>query len=89
MTTDNWPTKARDIFVAEQLMEDYAKNCNSNTLGLFELVVDQEEKRMNFRLSQWVLMLVEHFQSLYGASHGVFVARNVITRCLTNGETLH
>lgn len=85
----NWPTKDRDMHIAQQIMEQYAQEQNSNNLGLFELVVNQEEKRMNYRLSSWVLMLAEHFKSIYGENQGDFVTRQVITRCLINGQTLH
>lgn len=85
----NWPTKARDMFVAEQIMEEYAKSNNSESLGLFELFVNPGEKRMDFRLSNWVVTLAEHFKSLYGANQGDFVIRKVISSCLTNGHILH
>lgn len=86
---EKWLTRERDMFVAEQIMEEYARHQNNGSLGIFELFVNQEEKRMNFRLSTWVLTLAEHFKSVYGASQGDFVIRKVISRCLTNGQTLH
>jgi len=58
-------------------------------LGLFELVVNQHEKRMNFRLANWVLMLAKHFNSVYGITQGDYVTRQVVTRCITQGQTLH
>jgi hypothetical protein len=85
----SWPTKAKDLFVAEQIMEEYANMHKSESLGLFELFVNQEEKRMNFRLSNWVLTLAEHFKSIYGASQGELITRKVISSCITNGQTLH
>ena len=85
----NWPTREKDIYTAQRIMEEYANEQNSDSLGLFELVVNQEEKRMDFRLSSWVLTLAEHFKSLYGASQGDFVTRRVISHCITKGETLH
>ena len=85
----NWPTKDRDMNTAQRIMEEYANENNSDSLGLFEIVVNQEEKRMDFRLSSWVLALAEHFKSLYGASQGDFVTRQVISSCITKGETLH
>ncbi|KTD61362.1 hypothetical protein [Legionella spiritensis] len=85
----NWPTREKDIHVAQLIMEQYASEKNSDSLGLFELVVNQEEKRMNFRLSSWVLMIAEHFKSVYGATQGDFVTRQVITHCLTQGQTIH
>lgn len=86
---NSWPTKNRDMHTAQRIMEEYASEQNSNSLGLFEVVVNQEEKRMDFRLSSWVLVLAEHFKSLYGANRGDFVTRQVISYCLTKGETLH
>ncbi len=74
---------------AQRIMEEYAKEQNTDSLGLFELVVNQEEKRMDFRLSSWVVILAEHFKSLYGASQGDFITRQVISRCITKNETLH
>lgn len=85
----SWPTKARDLQVAEQIIEQYARLHNTESLGLFELVVDREEKRMNFQLSHWVIALAEHFNSLYGAEKGDIVTRKVISSCLTNGQTIH
>lgn len=85
----NWPTRDQDMYTAQRIMEEYAKEQNTDSLGLFELVVNQEEKRMDFRLSSWVLLLAEHFKSLYGASQGDFVTRQVISRCITKDETLH
>ncbi|MFS9415207.1 hypothetical protein QPW89_08235 [Legionella pneumophila] len=44
---------------------------------------------MNFRLSGWVVILAKHFTSLYGVSQGDYVTRQVISRCITQGQTLH
>lgn len=85
----DWPTKAKDMHVAQLIMEEYANAQNSESLGLFELVVDTIEKRMNFRMSNWVLVLAQHFNSTYGASQGDFITRQVITNCMVQGQTLH
>ena len=85
----HWPTKETDMLIAQLIMEEYAGKENSSSLGLFELVVNQREKRMNFRLSHWVVAIAERFKSMYGASHGDFITRQVITRCMTEGQTLH
>lgn len=87
--TNSWPTKEKDLFVAEQIMQEYAVQNKTDSLGLFELFVNREEKRMNFRLSNWVLTLALHFKSLYGDTQGDFVTRKVITNCLSNGQTFH
>lgn len=44
---------------------------------------------MSFRLSGWVVALAKHFNSVYGVDQGDFVIRQVITRCFTQGQTLH
>ncbi|QMT59337.1 MULTISPECIES: hypothetical protein [unclassified Legionella] len=85
----NWPTRDRDLQAARVIMEEYASERESDSLGLFEIVVDQTEKKMSFRLSAWVVTLAKHFNSMYGLSQGDFVTRQVITRCLTQGQTLH
>lgn len=86
---NDWPTKERDLYVAQQIMEEYAKKYNSNALGLFEIVINEAEKQMAFSLSRWVLALAGHFNALYGAHQGDFVIRQVISRCLTQGQTIH
>jgi hypothetical protein len=85
----NWPTRDRDLQAARVIMEEYASERDSDSLGLFEVVVDLAEKRMNFCLSGWVVILARHFNSMYGACQGDFVTRQVITSCITQGETLH
>lgn len=87
--SQNWPTRDRDLQTARMIMDEYASERESDTLGLFEIVVDQSEKKMNFRLSGWVIILAKHFNSMYGVDQGDFVTRQVITRCFTQGQTLH
>ena len=87
--SSNWPTKEKDLQSAQVIMEEFAKLENTESLGLFELVVDQKEKRMNFRLANWVVTLANHYNNLYGSTQGDYVTRQVISRCITQGETLH
>lgn len=87
--SQNWPTRERDLQAARVIMEEYANDRNSDSLGLFEVVVDPNEKRMNFCLSGWVVILAKHFHSIYGVNQGDFVTRQVITNCFTQGQTLH
>lgn len=87
--SQSWPTREKDLQTARFIMEEYANERESESLGLFEIVVDQVEKRMNFRLSGWVVILAKHFASLYGASQGDYVTRQVISRCIIQGQTLH
>lgn len=85
----SWPTRDKDLQTARLIMEEYANDRESESLGLFEIVVDQIEKKMNFCLSGWVVILAKHFVSMYGASQGDFVTRRVISRCIIQGQTLH
>ncbi|AHE66585.1 MULTISPECIES: hypothetical protein [Legionella] len=85
----DWPTKDKDMHIAQLIMEEYAKEQDSNSLGLFELVVNQDEKRMNFRLANWVLAIAQQFNSMYGANRGDYITRQVISRCITQGQTIH
>ena len=85
----SWPTRERDLQTARVIMEEYANERDSDSLGLFEIVVDPAEKRMNFCLSGWVVILAKHFNSVYGVNQGDFVIRQVITSCMTQGQTLH
>jgi hypothetical protein len=87
--SNNWPTKAKDMYIAQLIMEEYAYKQKSEALGLFELVVDQDEKRMNFRMSNWVFALAQHFNSMYGAHQADFITRQIISRCMIQDHTLH
>ncbi|MBA2653173.1 MAG: hypothetical protein H0U73_13050 [Tatlockia sp.] len=86
---NNWPTKDKDISTAQRIMEKYANEQNTDSLGLFEVVVNQKKKRMDFQLSSWVMILAEHFKSVYGTNKGDNVTRMVISHCITKGQTLH
>ena len=85
----NWPTEHKDMRIAQIIMEKYAIGQNSAYLGLFELVLNQTEKRMKFRISKWVLALAEQYNLLYGHDQGEYVTRLVISRCMTQNEVLH
>ena len=85
----NWPTKDKDMNAAQKIMEEYALKSNSHSLGFFELVVNTAEKKMNFRISQWIVSLAQHFNSLYGADQGDVITRQILTECLTRGHTIH
>ena len=37
----NWPTKEKDMHLAQLIMEEFASKEQSEALGLFELVVNQ------------------------------------------------
>lgn len=85
----DWPTRDEDLHTARCIMEQYADKRQTESLGLFEIVVNQAQKRMDFRLSGWVLALARHFVSEYGSSQGDHVTRQVISTCITQGNTIH
>ena len=87
--SQNWPTRNKDLQTARVIMEQYASELDSDALGLFEIEVDKFEKRMNFCLAGWVVLLAQHFNSQCGVNKGDFVTRQVITSCITQGQTLH
>jgi hypothetical protein len=87
--SQSWPTRDKDLQTARYIMEEYAHERDSDSLGLFEIVVDQIEKKMNFCLSGWVIILAKHFVTTYGTKQGDFITRQVISRCITQDATLH
>lgn len=87
--SQSWPTREKDLQVAQMIMEDYALQVDSTVLGLFEIVVSQREKRMNYRLSGWVLRLSKYYIEQYGEDQGDFVTRQVLSQCMIKGETMH
>ena len=85
----NWPTKEKDIHLAQTIMEEFSQKQQSDTLSFLELVVNQKDKRMTFRLSNWVFAVSAEFTNLYGASQGDFVTRQVLSKCITKGHVIH
>lgn len=85
----DWPTKDKDLHCAQVIMQQYARERDSNSLGLFEIEVNPSKKRMNYCLSGWVVLLAEHFASEYGHMQGNVITRQVITRCIIQGQTVH
>lgn len=86
---DQWPTQSQDMIAAQRIMEEYAKAHDTNALGLFEIIVMEQEKRMDFRLSHWVVEIATHFAQTYGPDQGDFVTRQIISRCIRQSETVH
>ena len=85
----NWPTKDKDTQIARLIMEEYAMRQECESLGLLEVVVNQEEKSMNFRMASWVLTLAQQFNSMYGAFKGDYITRQVISKWMTEGQVIH
>lgn len=87
--SNEWTTKIKDMDVANDIMEAYANENKVHALSLLELVVNTTKKRMDFQLANWVHTLALKFNAMYGASHGDYVTRQVLSFCLTQGQTLH
>lgn len=85
----NWTTKQKDMELARSIIEKHAVLNEHDALGLFELVVNEKEKRINFQLSSWVVLLAKQFQQLYGAEYGDQVTRWVISNCFIGSQTVH
>lgn len=77
------------MHIAQSIMEEYALKQNTSALGLFEIVVNQTEKCINFRLANWVLAIATRFNLIYGANQGEEITRLVISHCMIQGQTLH
>jgi hypothetical protein len=84
-----WPTREKDLQDARYIMEEYAVERESDALGLFEIVVNQTQKKMDFCLSGWVILLAKHFVNAYGREQGDMITRQVISRCITQDATVH
>lgn len=87
--SQNWPTKEKDLRAARVIMEEYAKERNSEALGFFEVIYDARKKEMSFCLSGWVVLLLKHFNAKYGQAKGEMIARQIFTRCILQGHTVH
>ena len=87
--SDNWPTREKDLYIAQLIMEQYALIHDRQSLGLFELVVNSKEKCMNFQLSAWVVTLAEHFKLTYGPCDGDLITRKILTNYIALGHTIH
>ena len=84
-----WTTKNKDMLIAARIMEEHARQQSTDALSLFDLVVNQVEKRMDFRLSNWVIALVAQYHAMYGENRGEEITRLVISAYMVQGQTLH
>lgn len=85
----NWPTKEKDLEIAQNIIEEYTRNHDGDVLGIFEVVVSQDKEAPDVRLADWVVTLTDYFQDKYGIEQGDFVTKMVISRCITHGNTVH
>lgn len=85
----NWSTQSKDMGIAKLVIDQYVEATGVEAVGLFEVVMNPIEKRMDYQLAAWVLVLMQQFAQLYGTEKGDFVTRQVISRCLIGNETVH
>ena len=85
----SWSTQAKDMGLAKLIIDQYVEATGAEAVGLFEIVMNPSEKRMNYQLAAWVIVLAQQFSTLYGAEKGDFVTREVISRCLIGNEQVH
>lgn len=83
---DKWPTRTQDLYYTREVINQY--RVDAKTLGIFEVVPSKSGKDSVF-LSEWVLVLIQHFRHLYGKEQGDFVMKQVVSTCLINGESVH
>ena len=85
----DWPTKARDMKLARQMIEAYAQKQGQEMIGLFEFVLTPGRKSFDIQLSPWIIALTLQFQDIYGTEQGQWVSRKVLSLCIRQGHTLH
>lgn len=88
MVNKKWPTKTKDLHIAQVILEEYADKNQTDTLGVFEIVFNAKAKRMDFQLAHWIQTLAHQFTSMYGDHQGDFVTRQVVSRYMTQGHTI-
>ena len=85
---DSWPTQLKDLMIAQQILQIFSEQGQSN-LSLFELVVDYQEKKMNYQLAPWVHALADRYAAMYGEERGEIITRKVISRCMRDTDVVH
>lgn len=85
----NWPTKEKDLEVAENIIEEYSRSHDIDLLGIFEVVVNQNKEAPDVHLAEWVVTLTSYFEDKYGFEQGNFVTKMVISRYIKGDNTVH
>ncbi len=84
-----WLTKEKDLEAAQNIIEEYARIHDGDSLGIFEVTVREDKEVPDVRLAEWVVNITDYFQEKYGPDQGDFVTKMVISRCLTQGNIIH
>ncbi len=83
-----WPTKENDLRYAETVIQKHTELNEGRPLSLFEVFLE-EDRPIDLRVSDWLLELSEHYQEEYGDDQGEFITCQVISTCITRGQTIH
>lgn len=84
-----WLTKEKDLEAAKNIIEEYVRIHEGDTLGIFEVTVRENKEAPDVHLAEWVVNIADYFQEKYGPEQGDFVTKMVISRCLTQGNVIH
>lgn len=85
---NDWPTKDRDLEVADKILEKYEDMTEQDNISLLEIHYKSDE-RPDFRLSDWVVELSNYFENRYGEERGQDITRRVLTLYVVRRETVH
>lgn len=87
---NDWPTKKKDIRLAQFYIERYARSHDlDERIGIFEIKVNSSQKSMDIQLSPWVVEMTANFIQLYGAEKGEAIARRILSLQLIAGQRIH
>lgn len=83
-----WPTKKRDLQIAEKVVHKYSEINEGAPLSFFEVRLNENEAP-DVRISDWLKELANEYRSLYGYEQGELITRLVINQYMLRGQTLH
>ncbi|MCF6766957.1 hypothetical protein L3V86_01055 [Thiotrichales bacterium 19S11-10] len=84
---EQWDTEAHDVKLAKAIMERYT-DPEENIIGINEVIITQEGTMTTMR-ADWVIMLEESLQKLYGESRGLDIANKLLTQLVIRDDTTH
>jgi len=84
----DWPTQQDDMQLASDIIERHTLFNDGEPLGFLNVVMNGK-KHIDFKVSDWVIDVVDHFIHRYGAVRGHEIAQKVLTRYLLKNQTIH
>lgn len=86
----DWPTKKKDLRLAQFFIQRYAKNhALEERVGIFEIKVDPLKKSMDVQLSPWVVEMTASFIQQYGPEKGEAISRRILSLQFIAGQKVH